>query len=102
MPLVPMASRWRATVAGSAMRTPAGCSSWTEPPRAATGPPGAAQTAGGSLPPSSPQQPVARPAPGWSAAARRNARRAAGEGPALVDVCQEEPWRSLKTPVNYA
>lgn len=23
------------------------------------------------------------------------------EGPALVDVCQEEPWRSLKTPVVY-
>ncbi len=23
------------------------------------------------------------------------------EGPALVDMCQEEPWRSLKTPVIY-
>ena len=23
------------------------------------------------------------------------------EGPALVDVCQEEPWCSLKTPVQY-
>ena len=23
------------------------------------------------------------------------------EGPALVDVCQEEPWRSLKTPMTY-
>lgn len=24
------------------------------------------------------------------------------EGPALVDVCQEEPWCALKTPVVYA